>query len=105
MVLISGLFGAIYKVLPDKPVAWRDVAVAAVAATLLFELGNYLIAFYIGRTNLGSAFGAAGALIVLLVWIYYMAQILLLGAEFSRAFAERFGSHAAGDIGPPDPSP
>jgi membrane protein len=104
MVLISTLFGAIYKVLPDKPVAWRDVAVAAVAATLLFELGKYLIAFYIGRTNLGSAFGAAGALIVLLVWIYYMAQILLLGAEFSRAFAHRFGSHAAGDLGPPDQS-
>jgi membrane protein len=93
-LLIAGLFAAMFKVLPDTDVAWRDVAVGAVASTLLFEAGKYAIAFYIGQSNVASSYGAAGALIVLLVWIYYSAQIFLLGAEFSRAYAKRYGSHA-----------
>jgi membrane protein len=93
-VLIGGLFAAMFKVLPDTDIAWRDVAVGALASTILFEGGKYAIAFYVGQTNVASSYGAAGALIVLLVWIYYSAQIFLLGAEFSRAYAKRYGSHA-----------
>ncbi len=92
-LLISGLFAAMYKVLPDVPLAWRDVGIGAVATTLLFEGGKYVIALYVGKSNIASSYGAAGALIVLLVWIYYSAQIFLLGAEFTRAFARRYGSH------------
>ena len=93
-LLIGGLFAAMFKVLPDTDVAWRDVAVGALATTVLFEGGKYAIAFYIGQSNVASSYGAAGALIILLVWIYYSAQIFLLGAEFSRAYAKRYGSHA-----------
>jgi membrane protein len=95
--LISGLFAAIYKVLPDKPITWRDVAIGAIATTVLFEGGKYLIALYIGQSNVASSYGAAGALIILLLWIYYTAQIFLLGAEFTRAYAHRYGSHADGE--------
>jgi membrane protein len=97
--LISGLFAAIYKVLPDKPITWRDVAIGALATTLLFEGGKYLIALYVGQSNIASSYGAAGALIVLLVWIYYTAQIFLFGAEFTHAFAKRHGSHAESGAG------
>jgi membrane protein len=93
-VLIGGMFAAMFKVLPDTDIAWRDVAIGALASTVLFEGGKYAIAFYIGQSNLASSYGAAGALIVLLVWIYYSSQIFLLGAEFSRAYAKRYGSHA-----------
>jgi membrane protein len=92
--LIGGMFAAIFKVLPDTDIAWRDVAIGALASTILFEAGKYAIAFYIGQSNVASSYGAAGALIILLVWIYYSAQIFLLGAEFSRAYARRYGSHA-----------
>jgi membrane protein len=92
--LIAGLFAAMYKVLPDAPIDWRDVAIGAGATMLLFEGGKYAIALYVGQSDVASSYGAAGALIVLLVWIYYSAQIFLLGAEFTRAFARRFGSHA-----------
>ena len=94
-LLIAGLFAAMFKVLPDTPIAWRDVGLGAVATTILFEGGKYAIAFYVGTSNVASSYGAAGALIVLLVWIYYSAQIFLLGAEFTRAFAKRYGSHAS----------
>jgi membrane protein len=93
-LLIGGLFAAMFKVLPDTDIAWRDVAIGALASTLLFEAGKYAIAFYIGQSNVASSYGAAGALIILLVWIYYSAQIFLFGAEFSRAYARRYGSHA-----------
>src|SRR5262249_53172896 len=93
-VLIGGLFAAMYKLLPDAPIAWRDVGVGAFVTMLLFEGGKYAIALYVGSSNVASSYGAAGALIVLLVWIYYSAQIFLLGAEFTRAFSHRFGSRA-----------
>jgi membrane protein len=93
-LLIGGLFAAMFKILPDTDIAWRDVAIGALATTVLFEGGKYAIAFYIGQSNVASSYGAAGALIVLLVWIYYSAQIFLLGAEFSHAYAKRYGSHA-----------
>lgn len=92
--LIAGLFAAMYKILPDALITWRDVAIGALATMLLFEGGKYAIALYVGQSDVASSYGAAGALIVLLVWIYYSAQIFLLGAEFTRVFAKRFGSHA-----------
>ena len=82
------------QILPDTPIAWRDVGVGALFATALFEGGKYLIALYIGRSNIASSFGAAGALIVLLLWIFYSAQIFLLGAEFTRAWARVWGSRS-----------
>jgi membrane protein len=91
--LISAMFAAIYKILPDKPIVWRDVAIGAVVTTLLFDVGKYLIGLYISQTDVASSYGAAGGLIVLLVWIYYTAQIFLFGAEFTYAYANRFGSH------------
>jgi membrane protein len=97
IALISGLFAVMYKLLPDTPIRWRDVAVGALVATGLFEVGKYLIALYIGQSDIASSFGAAGALIVLLLWIFYSAQIFLLGAEFTRAWTHVYGAqqHAA----------
>ena len=89
--VISLLFAAIFKVLPDAKVGWRDVWVGAVATALLFVIGKQLIGMYIGTSDPGSAFGAAGALAVLLVWIYYAAVILLLGAEFTQAWMKFHG--------------
>ena len=91
-VLISGMFAIMYKVLPDTPIRWRDVATGALMATGLFEGGKYLIALYIGQTEVASSFGAAGALIVLLLWIFYSTLIFLLGAEFTRAWTHVYGS-------------
>ncbi len=91
-VLISVLFAAIYKILPDKQLAWRDVIVGAVATAFLFTLGKSLIGLYIGSSTIASSYGAAGALIVVLLWIYYSAEIFLLGAEFTKVYASRHGS-------------
>ena len=95
-VLISVLFAAIYKVLPDKRLAWRDVLVGAVATSLLFTLGKFLIGLYIGSSAIASSYGAAGALILVLLWVYYSAQIFLLGAEFTKVYASHRGSHRPG---------
>ena len=92
LLLISGIFAAMYKVLPDTPIAWRDVAVGAVLTTVLFQAGKYGIALYVASSDPASSFGAAGALIVFLVWVYYSALIFLLGAELTRAWARRWGS-------------
>ena len=96
LVLISMLFAAIYKILPDKPIAWRDVAVGSVATAVLFTIGKSLIGLYIGSSSAASSYGAAGALAIMLLWVYYSAQIFLLGAEYTRAYAEAHGSHARG---------
>jgi membrane protein len=95
LTLLSAVFAAIYKFLPDKPIAWRDVAVGAVATALLFTIGKSLIGLYIGSSKVAESYGTAGSLIVILVWIYYSTLTFLLGAEFTRAYAQRFGSHAA----------
>jgi membrane protein len=86
--LISVLFAAIYKILPDRPLAWKDVIVGAVVTTMLFTAGKSLIAFYIGSSATVSSYGAAGALIAVLLWVYYSAQIFLLGAEFTKVVRE-----------------
>src|SRR6202047_2083179 len=90
--LISVLFAAIYKVLPDRELKWRDVLVGAVATAFLFSIGKFLIGLYIGSSAVSSSYGAAGALIVVLLWIYYSAQIFLLGAEFTKVYAGYHGS-------------
>jgi membrane protein len=95
LALLSAVFAAIYKFLPDKPIAWRDVAVGAVATALLFTIGKSLIGLYIGSSNVAESYGTAGSLIIILLWIYYSTVTFLAGAEFTRAYAQRFGSHAA----------
>jgi membrane protein len=92
LLLISCLFAAIYKVLPDRDLQWSDVVVGAVATAILFTIGKSLISWYIGSSAVASSFGAAGALIVLLLWVYYSAQIFLLGAEFTKVYATTRGS-------------
>ena len=92
LVLISFLFAAIYKVLPDRNLEWGDVVVGAIVTGVLFTIGKSLISWYIGSSALASSFGAAGALIVLLLWVYYSAQIFLLGAEFTKVYANTHGS-------------
>jgi membrane protein len=94
-VLIAVLFAAIYKVLPDTRLAWRDVFVGAVVTALLFTIGKFLIGIYLGHSAMASSYGAAGALIMVLLWIYYSAQIFLLGAEFTKVYASRRGTPAA----------
>jgi membrane protein len=91
-VLITVIFALIYKVMPRVRVAWRDVWVGAAVTALLFSIGKSLIGLYIGRSGVTSAFGAAGSLAVLLLWVYYSAQIFLLGAEFTWVYAHRCGS-------------
>jgi membrane protein len=91
-LLFALLFGAIYKVLPDRTLQWKDVIVGALMTSLLFNVGKTLIAWYIGSSAVDSSYGAAGGLIVLLYWIYYSAQIFLLGAEFTKIYANTHGS-------------
>jgi membrane protein len=86
------LFAMIYKYIPRQTIAWRDVWIGAAVTAFLFAVGKSLIGLYLGRSSFSSAYGAAGSLIVLLLWIYYSAQIFLLGAEFTRAFAYAQGS-------------
>jgi membrane protein len=89
--VVTFLFAAIFKVLPDAKVVWRDVWAGAVATAIFFVIGKFLIGLYIGQSDPGNAFGAAGSLAVLLVWIYYAAIILLLGAEFTQAWVRQRG--------------
>ncbi len=86
------LFAMIFKVLPDVDIAWSDVWVGALVTALLFTLGKFLIGLYLGRSSVSSTYGAAGSFVVVLLWVYYSAQILLLGAEFTQVYANRYGS-------------
>lgn len=89
------LFAMIYKIMPRAQVDWSDVWIGAGVTALLFTAGKYLIGVYIGRSGVTTAFGAAGSLVVLLVWVYYSAQVFLMGAEFTWAYSVTFGSHRA----------
>lgn len=90
--VITTLFGVIFKVLPDAKIAWKDVTYGAFFTSCLFMIGRYFIGLYIETTNTGLAYGAAGSLIVILVWVYYTAAILFLGAEFTRVYADFKGN-------------
>jgi len=85
-------FAMIYKIVPRARIHWKDVWIGAATTSLLFTVGKLLIGIYIGRSGIASGFGAAASLVVVLVWVYYSAQIFLLGAEFTRAYAHKFGS-------------
>lgn len=91
-VLVTGLFAMIYKILPSVSLAWSDVWIGAAATSLLFWVGKWLIGVYIAKSAVASPFGAAGTLVVVILWVYYSAQIFFLGAEFTRAYALRRGS-------------
>lgn len=91
-LVITFLFAVIYKVLPDVSIKWSDVAVGAAVTSVLFTIGKLLLALYLGKTSLASTYGAAGSFIVILVWVYYSAQIFYIGAEFTRVYSRRFGS-------------
>ncbi|WP_258138380.1 YihY/virulence factor BrkB family protein [Mucilaginibacter phenanthrenivorans] len=92
-IIISILFGIIFKFLPDVKIKWRDVRTGAFFTAILFMLGQYAINVYIQYTAKSSAYGAAGSILVILVWIYYTAAILYIGAEFTQVYAEAIGSH------------
>ena len=91
-LLIALLFAAIYKVLPDRTLEWRDVAIGSLVTALLFTIGKSLIGWYIGTSAIATSYGAAGTLMVVLLWVYYSAQIFLFGAEITRAYSVRRGS-------------
>ena len=92
--VVATLFAFIYKWLPDATIAWRDVIVGALVTAGLFTLGKFLIGVYLGNSAIASSFGAAGSLIVILLWVYYSSQIFFFGAEFTRVYAERRGSRS-----------
>lgn len=89
--VISVMFAMIYKLLPDVDLAWSDVWVGGLVTAGMFTLGKFLIGLYLGTSSLASSYGAAGSVIVLLVWVYYSAQVVLLGAEFTREYVKEFG--------------
>ena len=92
-LVITLIFAVIYKILPDVRLAWSDVIVGACVSSLLFTAGKQLIALYLGKVGVGSAYGAAGSLVVVLIWVYYSAQLFFLGAEFTKIYARTRGSH------------
>ena len=91
-IIIALLFAMIYKFLPDVKITWGDVAIGAAVTAVLFSAGKYAIGAYLGQMAIGSAYGAAGSLAVLLVWVYYSALISFFGAEFTQVYARRYGS-------------
>ncbi len=111
-LVITVVFAMIYKIVPRVRIDWKDVWIGAATTSLLFTVGKFIIGVYIGRSGIASGFGAAASLVVVLVWVYYSAQIFLLGAEFTRAYAHKFGSRrnlpsedASVAISPAAPSP
>jgi len=92
LVVVTVLFAMIYKILPDTYVAWRDVWLGALVTSFLFTVGKFAIGFYLGKASVASSYGAAGSLVLLLVWVYYSAMILYLGAEFTHVYSLRQGS-------------
>lgn len=118
LAVITGLFAMIFKVLPDAHVAWSNVWVGAALTSLLFTIGKFAIGLYLGKSEVGSAYGAAGSLVIVLVWVYYSAQIMLFGAEFTQVYANAVGArivpsenavvedpHKAEDVGDVSPLP
>ena len=91
-LLSAALFAAIYKMLPNKAIEWRDVIPGAIGTALLFQVGQFLLGFYLGSSTIATPYGAAGGLIALLIWVYYCAQVFLLGAEFTKVYAQHYGS-------------
>jgi membrane protein len=104
--VVTLLFAMIYQFLPDVDLRLRDVWVGALVTAGLFSIGKFLIGLYLGTSAVASTYGAAGSVVVLLIWVYYSAQIVLLGAEFTRAYVERFGGRPAPSVhATKDPAP
>ena len=97
-VIATGLFGTMYRVLPDVAIKWRDVVVGALFTAFMFTVGKYALGTYLGTSSFNSTYGAAGSFVLILAWIYYSAQILLFGAEFTQVYARRYGSLVQGHI-------
>ena len=98
-IVVTVLFAMIFKFLPEIKIAWKDVWLGAAVTSILFSLGKFLIGLYLGRSQVGNTFGAAGSLAILLIWVYYSAQILFFGAEFTQVYASRYGSRIVPDPG------
>ena len=94
VTIATALFAMIFKLMPSTPIGWGDVGVGAVVTAVLFEVGKLLIGLYLGKSAVAESFAAAGSLVVLLAWVYYAAQIFLLGAEFTKVYADEHGSLA-----------
>ena len=92
LLVITGIFAVTFKMVPDVKIAWRDVWIGAVITALLFTIGKFGLSMYLSRSTMASSYGVAGSLIVLLVWVYYSAQIVFFGAEFTQVYANRYGS-------------
>ena len=92
--MIAGLFAVVYKIMPDVRVEWRDVVLGGAVTSLLFTVGKLLLGLYLGRASFASTYGAAASIVVLILWVYYSGQIFFLGAEFTRAYATRYGSRS-----------
>lgn len=90
--IITLLFAMLFKILPDAEIAWSDVWLGAAVTALLFTIGKTVIGIYLGKSNMASAYGAAGSMIILLLWVYYSSQILFFGAEFTQVYANRYGT-------------
>jgi membrane protein len=104
--VITLLFAMIYKLLPDVELAWSDVWVGGLVTAGMFTMGKFLIGLYLGTSGLASSYGAAGSVIVLLVWVYYSSQVVLLGAEFTRAYVDQFGRRPPpSEFATKDPAP
>jgi membrane protein len=93
LAVVTGLFALIFKIVPDVKIEWRNVWIGAAMTALLFTLGKFLLGLYLGKASFASMYGAAGSLVVLVVWVYYSAQILFLGAEFTQVYAKHNGSN------------
>jgi membrane protein len=93
LAMIALIFAILFKVLPDSKIKWRDVWVGSIITTALFTFGKYLIGFYLGNSSVNSAYGAAGSLVIILIWVYYSTVIFLFGAELTSVYAEKLGSH------------
>jgi membrane protein len=92
LMVITILFGLIFKVLPDARIRWKDVLAGSIVTAVLFMLGKFAISFYISKSDVGSTYGTAGSLVVLLLWVYYSSIILYFGAEFTKAYAIKYGA-------------
>ena len=115
-VVVTGLFGAVYKVVPQVPIEWPDVILGAAVTSILFTLGNLILGLYLGNASLSSTYGAAASTVVFAMWVYYSSQVFFLGAEFTKAFAACYGSApdpsaptplatSAGEVPPPNSPP